>query len=67
MRKKEREFNPFDKVLVRDFNDSKWIPALYGFKVEIPSTIHIVAGGGKWKLCIPYEGNEHLLGTTEKL
>lgn len=59
------EFKQFDKVLVRDFDDSKWIPALYGFKVEIPSSIHIVAGGGKWKQCIPYEGNEHLLGTTK--
>lgn len=65
LRKKEPDFKPFDKVLVRDFSDSKWIPALYGFKVEIPSSIHIVSGGGKWKLCIPYEGNEHLLGTTE--
>lgn len=63
--KKEPEFKQFDKVLVRDFDDSKWIPALYGFKVEIPSPIHIVAGGGKWKQCIPYEGNEHLLGTTK--
>lgn len=65
LRKKEPEFKPFDKVLVKDFDDSKWIPALYGFKIEIPSPIHIVTGGGKWKLCIPYEGNEHLLGADE--
>jgi len=65
LRKKEPKFKPFDKVLVRDFNDSKWIPALYGFKVEIPSSKHIVAGGGKWKQCIPYEGNEYLLDTNE--
>ena len=65
--KEEPEFKPFDKVLVRDFDDSKWIPALYGFKAEIPSSIHIVTGGGKWKQCIPYEGNEHLLGTDEKM
>ena len=33
----------------------------YGF--SHPKGCYVV-GGGKWEHCIPYEGNEHLLGTT---
>lgn len=56
------ELKPFDKVLVRDGNTRKWEADLFGFKSDT-GLYHCV--GGSWKYCIPYEGNEHLLGTTK--
>lgn len=55
---------PFDKVLVRDRNDEPWRIAFYGYYNEEAHYSHFV--GTCWsKQCIPFEGNEHLLGTTE--
>lgn len=54
------QFKPFDKVLVRASDEQEWECSLFS---------HITEGGyyacvGSWWLqCIPYEGNEHLLGT----
>ena len=55
---------PFEsKVLVRNVDGDLWKPALYGF---LPSKGGCyVVGGTYWKQCIPYEGNEHLLGKTD--
>ena len=52
---------PFEsRVLVRDANCYEWEADIFGRY----SDGYIDLGGGKWKQCIPYEGNEHLLGTT---
>lgn len=56
------ELKPFDKVLVRDCSTRKWEAELFGFKSDT-GRYHCV--GGTWNQCIPYEGNEHLLGTTK--
>lgn len=62
--KKEYQFEPFEKVLVRDVGVGKWIVDLYGIKNEgDPYPYRCV--GGCYAFCIPYEGNEHLLGTTK--
>ena len=52
---------PFEsKVLVRDINDDNWIGAFYShYKSE---QFHVI-GNLYYYQCIPYEGNEHLLGT----
>nr|DAG54153.1 MAG TPA: hypothetical protein [Caudoviricetes sp.] len=57
------QFKPFDKVLVRDNENMKWNCSLFSFYKDdclFPfsciDTYH--------NYCIPYEGNEHLLGTT---
>ena len=63
--KDEPTFKPFDKVLVRDGETKKW-------KIEIFS--HMEDSGiyrygcltSQYEHCLPYEGNEHLLGTTDK-
>lgn len=53
---------PFEsKVLIRSVDEGLWKPAIYGFS---HSNGCYVVGGACWKCCIPYEGNEHLLGTT---
>ena len=61
--KKEPQFKPFEKVLVRDSYDDMWRACLFS---------HIKEDDGRyvttcftWKFCIPYIGNEHLLGTTK--
>lgn len=50
---------PFDKVLVRDCNYEQWMTAVYSHKQDN----HFIASG-HFKQCIPYKGNEHLLGTS---
>lgn len=61
------EFIPFEtRVLVRDSDDFLWIPAVYGFRDEHRMAFSfITVGGMRWRQCIPYEGNEHLLGTSK--
>lgn len=56
------ELKPFQKVLTRDRDTQYWEAELFGFEDE-NGLYHCV--GGSWKCCIPYEGNEHLLGTTK--
>lgn len=58
----QHEFKPFDRVLVRDSVIDEWIPSLYSSYRENFKASHATIGGGTWKLCIPYEGNEHLAG-----
>ena len=56
------ELKPFDKVLVRDSKSSKWRANLFSHK-NIDEPYYCVYS--RWNYCIPYEGNEHLLGTTK--
>ena len=56
---------PFDKVLVRDRDTGIWRASLYSHCNRY-STYHFVTAAGAFIQCIPYEGNEHLLGTTNK-
>lgn len=58
------ELKPFDKVLVRDRKTYHWEVDLFGFKTEGPNIVYHCVGGS-WKFCIPYIGNESLLGTTD--
>lgn len=63
--KQEYEFKPFDKVLVKDHDeDSEWRCGLFSHKNEDGLYICV---GSIYEQCIPYEGNEHLLGTTDKM
>lgn len=56
------EFKPFDKVLVRDSESDKWRANLFGYISEDGYYCCVFAS---WVYCIPYAGNEHLLGTTK--
>ena len=61
------EFQPFDKVLVRDFDEQIWIPTFFGFfRKDKDKKFPYVTVDGAYKYCIPYsEKTKHLLGTTE--
>ena len=56
------ELKPFDKVLVRDFEDQAWQVSLFSYK---DSDSYYCCNGCSWNQCIPYIGNESLLGTTK--
>lgn len=56
------ELKPFDKVLVRDSESDKWRANLFGY-IDKYEYYHCVFAN--WVYCIPYAGNEHLLGTTK--
>lgn len=64
--KKECEFKPFDKVLVRDGNKGKWKADLFSYKTE-NDVFSYMCVSDSYIECIPYnEQTAHLLGTTEK-
>ena len=54
---------PFDKVLVRDNNAQEWVASLFSNYNEPKKYKYICVNGSGYAQCIPYEGNEHLLGT----
>ena len=58
------EFKPFDKVLVRDNKSDNWRVNLFSHK-NVNEPYYCVYAS--WHYCIPYEGNEHLLGTTKDM
>lgn len=58
------KFKPFDKVLVRDRNDVSWGIELFESK-DAGSDYPFGGIRSNYKYCIPYEGNEHLLGTSD--
>ncbi len=61
----EPQFAPFDKVLVRNEDHEAWSARLYDvWFAEIG--LHGTQDNNEWKQCVPYEGNEYLVGTTNK-
>lgn len=60
--KTEYRFKPFDKVLVRDSYNDMWRANLFS---HIREDGRYVTTGLVWNFCIPYIGNESLLGTTK--
>ena len=62
--KEEHEFHPFDKVLVRDFEDDKWEIGFFEKINDNGEAFPFSCLSENWNFCIPYEGNEGLLGTS---
>lgn len=54
---------PFQKVLVRDFCDEKWKADYFSHYDVVDTSLPYRCVGECYKVCIAYEGNEHLLGT----
>ena len=57
-------FKPFDKVLVRDTDEQAWCANYFSHYKNAPDYFYVCING-IYHYCIPYEGNEHLLGTTD--
>ena len=56
-------FEPFQKVLVRDFCNEKWKADYFSNYDVVDTSLPYRCVGECYKVCIAYEGNEHLLGT----
>ena len=56
-------FEPFQKVLVRDSCDDKWKADYFSHCNKDDCLLPYCCVGDSYKVCIAYEGNEHLLGT----
>lgn len=57
-------FKPFDKVLVRDADDGKWRCNWFSHYSGDGGVYRFVTTKCGYAQCIPFESNEHLLGTT---
>lgn len=63
----EPQFEPFQKVLVRDVDSQLWRPAFFSrIRHEEAKSAYkyVCIGSGCYVQCIPYEGNEDLVNTT---
>lgn len=59
-------FKPFQKVLVRDDDyDGVWKAGYFSHYDEGDESAPYICVGSLYRFCIPYEGNEHLLGTNK--
>ena len=60
----EHQFKPWQPVIVRDENIHKWYANFFSHYDEKRQT-KFCCVIGCWKQCLPGEGNEHLIGTTD--
>ena len=58
------EFKPFDRVLVRDYPNQKWTVNLFSYYNKEARDFPYVCTNGCFSYCIPYAGNEYLVGKT---
>ena len=59
--KEKCKFKPFDKVLVVN-NSNIWVPRFFSRYDGKDTHRFETTNGSCYKTCIPYEGNEHLVG-----
>ena len=57
---------PFDKVLVREDNKKLWRIQFFEKLNNVFKDAFVCMGGYRCHQCIPYEGNEHLLDTSNE-
>lgn len=60
----KQTFKPFDKVLVRNDTNEKWSINLFSYYDEENKHCPYFCLDGRYIYCVPYEGNEYVLGTT---
>lgn len=59
-------FSAFDKVLVRSGSEALWRPSFYGYRdIGGEKNPYVCMNGSRWEQCIPYRGNEKLIGTSD--
>lgn len=60
----EVKLEPFQKVLVRDNENQEWRASFFSHMATYKDRPIYVTTVLAYYECLPYEGNEHLLGTT---
>lgn len=69
-KKSKYDFKPFERVLCRSSSNDEWIADLFSHypndvdDMDVDNMV-VAIGGRHYFYCIPYEGNEHLLGTSK--
>lgn len=58
-------FQPKQWVLVRDDDEWEWALTRFGYLSNGSASLFVCINGASFQQCIPFEGNEHLLGTTD--
>lgn len=61
----KQEFKPFEKVLVRDDTNKEWSIDLFSYYDKEDKNFPYVCMYIHYRYCIPYKGNEYLLGTKD--
>lgn len=61
-KKSKNNLKPFERVLCRNKNTEQWVVGIFSHYLNADFMVATV--GGNYYHCIPYEGNEHLVGTT---
>ena len=62
----KQEFKPFDKVLVRDCSNQKWAINMFSYYNKEDKDFPYVCISDCFSYCIPYKGNEYLVGTNKQ-
>lgn len=64
-----KEFQPFDRVLLRDRGNFKWLPSFFEKIIQEPSgelSVVELISRNRWEMCIPYnDETKSLTGTTD--
>ena len=58
-------FKPKQWVLVRDDDEWEWALTRFSHLSYGSASLFVCINGASFQQCIPFEGNEHLLGTTD--
>ena len=58
------DFKPYDRVLTRDGENQCWQADIFSHCIGDDGDIYICISG-TWSQCIPFEGNERLVGTSD--
>lgn len=58
------KFKPFDKVLVRDNSCDEWRIDFFSHINKDRNDLQFCCLNEDWAICIPFEGNERLVGTS---
>ena len=59
------DFKPYDRILYWSHLNGQWIAGLFSHYANNTDNDVVAVGGDYYCSCIPYEGNEHLLGTNK--
>lgn len=60
-----KNFKPKQWVLVRDDDEWEWALTRFSYLSNGSASLFVCINGASFQQCIPFEGNEHLLGTTD--
>ena len=61
----EHQFKPWQPVVVRGSDDGRWRADFFSYYNEEASVRPFMCTSGiRYEYCLPAEGNEHLVGTT---